>query len=102
MWTWPPSEISSLLLKYLYDDISHAIIILSHIISLIDTRKQDTTLQITTLTTTTLQSIQINMPSSTMTLSPQPISVQPISVPSSDVDFGAVIENVDLENLTGK
>ena len=42
------------------------------------------------------------MSTSTMTLNPQPISVKPISVPSSDVDFGAVIDNVDLENLTGK
>ena len=39
------------------------------------------------------------MPTSTMTLS---LSIHPISIPSSDVDFGAVIENVDLENLTGK
>ena len=42
------------------------------------------------------------MPSSNMTLSPEPISIEPISVPSSDVDFGAVIANVDLENLTGE
>ena len=47
------------------------------------------------------EAIQIKMPSATMTLGPQPISIQPISVPSSDVDFGAIIENVDLENLTG-
>ena len=46
--------------------------------------------------------IQIKVPPSTMTLSPQTISINPISVPSSDVDFGTVIENVDLENLTGK
>ena len=101
-WSWPPSEISSLLLKYLYQDMAHAIINLSHIINLTSTREQDTIHQITTLPITTLQPNHIKMPSSTMTLSPQPISIQPITVPSSDVDFGAVIENVDLENLTGK
>ena len=37
-----------------------------------------------------------------MTLNPAPLSIQSVSVPSSDVDFGAVIENVDLENMTGK
>ena len=42
------------------------------------------------------------MSTSTMTLSPQPISIHPVSMPTSDVDFGTVIENVDLENLTGK
>ena len=45
------------------------------------------------------ESIQFKMPTST---SPQPISIKPISVPSSGVDFGAIIENVDLENLTGR
>ena len=46
--------------------------------------------------------LKLKMSTSTMTMSPQSITIQPISVPSSDVDFGAVIENVDLENLSGK
>ena len=33
---------------------------------------------------------------------PRPISVNAVSVPSSDVDLGAAIENVDVEHLTGK
>ena len=38
-----------------------------------------------------------------MTVTRNPISVHPLSVPaSSEVDFGAEINNVDVENMTGK
>lgn len=37
-----------------------------------------------------------------MTVTTPAISARPISVPSSDVDFGALIENIDIENLSGE
>lgn len=37
-----------------------------------------------------------------MTLTSRPISITPVLAPLSDIDFGAKIENVDLEHLSGK
>lgn len=30
------------------------------------------------------------------------LSIKPVSASASDVDFGAVVDNVDVEHLTGK
>jgi len=30
------------------------------------------------------------------------LSVTPVSIPSSDVDFGTVIDNVNVETLSGR
>ena len=40
--------------------------------------------------------------SATMTVTSPPMTIEPLSLPGSDVDFGAKIANIDIENLSGK
>lgn len=41
-------------------------------------------------------------PLSTMTVASRPMSIEAISIPSSDINFGAKVENLDVEHLSGK
>ena len=37
-----------------------------------------------------------------MTVATRSMTIEPISIPSSDINFGAKIENLDVEHLNGK
>ena len=40
--------------------------------------------------------------STTMTMTSPSVVIEPIDVPQSDVDFGAIIKNIDIDGLSGK